>query len=134
MPFYKRDGASLLDGQTVAGPSYFLTEETRQQFTYPVDGWYWFASLDTAMVGLALGPDEVTIRQAELAMNETTWNGTNLLAQVNAIVAGAGQEAQITWRRSTTVQRSNALFQQVVQLLGLTESKVNELFALAKTK
>lgn len=41
--FYKLDGDQLLYGPNfVYGPAFTLLRENKDQYTYPVDGWYWF--------------------------------------------------------------------------------------------
>jgi len=42
--FYKEENGELLYGQVVLNKNYELRKETHEQHTYPVDGWYWFAS------------------------------------------------------------------------------------------
>jgi len=41
--FYKIDG-ELLCSNYVCGPAYELVNENHEQYTYPVEGWYWFAT------------------------------------------------------------------------------------------
>jgi hypothetical protein len=41
--FYKKDGINLLYGKNfVLNSAYELRRETKDQHTYPVDGWKWF--------------------------------------------------------------------------------------------
>lgn len=40
--FYKLDGDLLFGPNYVLNSNYELRRETRDQNTYPVDGWYWF--------------------------------------------------------------------------------------------
>ena len=43
--FYKNDGGTLLYGPNfVLNANYELRKETKDDHTYPVDGWYWFDS------------------------------------------------------------------------------------------
>ena len=43
--FYKLDGDQLLYGPNfVINANYELKRENKDQYTYPVDGWYWFDS------------------------------------------------------------------------------------------
>lgn len=44
--FYKNDGGLLYGPNFVLGPygAYELRKETRDEHTYPIDGWYWFDS------------------------------------------------------------------------------------------
>jgi len=51
MTFYKRDGDTLLEAPTtVIGPGYELYAENHSEYTYPVEGWYWFDSIDDVPV------------------------------------------------------------------------------------
>jgi len=53
MTFYKRDGDTLLEAPTtVIGPGYELYAENHSEYTYPVEGWYWFEDMDAAEAGL----------------------------------------------------------------------------------
>lgn len=51
MPFYKKNEDSIMNGGTrLAGPNGLdLSEETKDQFTYPQQGWYWFDTFDDAI-------------------------------------------------------------------------------------
>jgi hypothetical protein len=41
--FYKNENGDLLHGPNfVLNANYELRKETKDQHTYPVDGWYWF--------------------------------------------------------------------------------------------
>lgn len=47
--FYKLDNDSLLYAPNfVDSPTFLLTKETKDNFIYPMDGWYWFDDEDTA--------------------------------------------------------------------------------------
>ncbi len=47
--FYKKDGDQLLHGPNfVLNKDYELRRETKDQPTYPVDGWSWFDSEEEA--------------------------------------------------------------------------------------
>jgi len=49
MSFYKYDSEMLLEGPNfVLNKDYELRAETKDQHTYPVDGWYWFDTLEEA--------------------------------------------------------------------------------------
>lgn len=42
--FYKLDGILLYGPNFVINANYELRRETKDQHTYPTDGWYWFDS------------------------------------------------------------------------------------------
>lgn len=46
--FYKYDAGLMYGPNFVEGPSFTLTRETHNDFTYPIEGWYWFDSEDVA--------------------------------------------------------------------------------------
>lgn len=51
--FYKKDGEELLFGPNfILNKDYELRRDTKDQYTYPVDGWNWFDSREEAESGL----------------------------------------------------------------------------------
>lgn len=49
--FYKLDGEELLYGPNfVENMNYQLYQQFHDQYTYPVDGWYWFDSEEEAKI------------------------------------------------------------------------------------
>ena len=46
--FYKIDGDLLYGPNFVLNASYELSRETKDQYVYPIDGWYWFESEEQA--------------------------------------------------------------------------------------
>jgi hypothetical protein len=47
--FYKNDEGQLLYGPNFVISSWYdLRKETKDQYTYPIDGWYWFDSEESA--------------------------------------------------------------------------------------
>jgi len=46
--FYKYDGMVLFGPNFVLNANYELRRETKDNFDYPVDGWYWFDNEDDA--------------------------------------------------------------------------------------
>lgn len=77
-------------------------------------------------------PKQVTMRQAQLALL-----GAGLLDLVEdaiaAIPGDAGRAAQITWTKSSAVQRTNPLINQLAAGLGLTGQQIDALFIQAAT-
>jgi hypothetical protein len=57
--FYKLDGSLLYGPNYVLNADYELRRETRDDHSYPVDGWYWFDTEDEARLffSLPLEPD-----------------------------------------------------------------------------
>ena len=46
--FYKLDGILLYGPNFVLNANYELRKETKDQYTYPTDGWYWFDTEEEA--------------------------------------------------------------------------------------
>ena len=46
--FYKLDGTLLYAQQWVRNANYELNAELKDTYTYPIEGWYWFDTLDEA--------------------------------------------------------------------------------------
>jgi hypothetical protein len=78
-------------------------------------------------------PNEVTMRQARLALL-----GAGLLDSVEPALAEIAdvttrRAAEIAWEYSTEVQRDDALVMQLAGALGLTADQVDDLFRAAAT-
>ncbi len=56
--FYKLDGDLLYGPNFVLNANYELRKETHTEYTYPVDGWYWFDSEEQARIFFDLPPKE----------------------------------------------------------------------------
>lgn len=56
--FYKLDGILLYGPNFVLNATYELRKETKDQHTYPTDGWYWFDTEEEAYAffGVELPP------------------------------------------------------------------------------
>ena len=52
--FYKLDGQLLFGPNFVLNAAYELRRDTKDQYSYPVDGWYWFDSEERAREFLRL--------------------------------------------------------------------------------
>ena len=46
--FYKHDGDVLFGPNFVLNANYELRRETKEEHTYPTDGWYWFDTKEDA--------------------------------------------------------------------------------------
>jgi hypothetical protein len=135
MGFYKRDNETLLQAPNfVHAPNYSLTAENHAEHTYPVDGWYWFDTLDEAMVEFITQPDVPTvtalqgmlaIQQAGLVAGFNAWKAS--LDPVEDFATIAFFEKAQTWRRN------NPYLIQGATALGLNDEQLNQLFVLAAT-
>lgn len=54
--FYKLDGGLIFGPNFVLNKDYQLRRETKEQYTYPVDGWYWFDTTEEAEVFFGIAP------------------------------------------------------------------------------
>ena len=133
MSFYKRNGEELLVAPNfVHAPDYSLTAETKDEHTYPVDGWYWFDTLDAAMDGMRTVTDvqSVSMRQARLALH-----AAGLLTLVDAAIASMSEPertaAQITWEFAQTVDRQFGMVPELAASLGMTDAQIDDLFITA---
>lgn len=55
--FYKNDGGIVLYGANfVLNANYELRKNKYDQYTYPVDGWYWFDDASTAYQFFGIEP------------------------------------------------------------------------------
>lgn len=77
-------------------------------------------------------PQEVTMRQARLALN-----AIGKLSAVDAAIAAMPEptktQAQITWEFSSMVQRSQPLVLSLGSALGLSSADIDQLFVTADT-
>jgi hypothetical protein len=131
--FYKIDGGEhIVSANGVSAPAFSLTEETHTEHTYPVDGWYWYATAAEALEGLSVMAGSVTALQGMQALR----------------VAGKA-EAFVTWRntldpvddfeiiafldKARRWERNNPILQAAATALGFTDAQVDNLFVLAAT-
>lgn len=56
--FYSKD-FMLRAGKFVFGPGYTLLRQEKDEYTYPVHGWYWFDSAEEAFAAFELTPEEI---------------------------------------------------------------------------
>lgn len=73
-------------------------------------------------------PQSVSMRQAELALLEA-----GLLDDIELLIPSLPRADQISWKRASTVERSNPLVAYVQQAKGLTDLQIDDLFIRAAT-
>lgn len=104
---------NLVDGAgAVRGATY---DPDTQQFTPPQS--------------VAVVPESVTMRQAEIALLES-----GNLAAVESWVETQGGELKSYWKRSQVVRREHAFVDAARVELGLTSQQMDSLFVLAASK
>lgn len=132
MPFYKRENEEIQVAPTfVSGPGFVLNVENKNEYKYPVEGWYWFETLDEAMRFFSTPQDSVTMRQARLALLDA-----GLLQVVEGTIAQMPEPqksaALIEWEYAGTVERTHPLLAQVLPAMGVTETDIEALFQKAR--
>lgn len=129
MSFYKRQNETLLSAPTfVAGPGINLQAENYATYTYPIDGWYWYDTLDEALEAMkTVNPViSVTPRQARLALVEF-----DILDAVITWINAADIKTQIDWEFALEIRRDWPPIAACATALGLTEAQLDSLFEYA---
>lgn len=98
MPFYKKQDGQLVSGEFIDGPGYMLSEVGKDEHTYPVDGWYWFESLDAAIAGLANAPETLSPSEVAKAARAAAVEAITVTTQSGKVFDG-NEDAQ---RRMTS--------------------------------
>lgn len=126
--FYKKESEELINGgELISTPSVTLTKETKDLYTYPQDGWYWFDTFDEALqffAGLKLS-NSITPRQARFVLLDE-----GLLDNVEAIVK-LDRKYEIYWEYATEIIRDDVVLLQLATALEITSEKLDEMFIKA---
>jgi len=56
--FYKIDNGELLFGQYIESLDYKLSLDTKDNYTYPIDGWYYFETIAIARQFFNIVPEQ----------------------------------------------------------------------------
>jgi hypothetical protein len=131
MAFYKKDNEQLTIADFVTGRDYVLSEAGKDEHSYPIDGWYWFADLDAALTGLANAPAPTTAATKRQICRALLQMG--LLDIVEAEVATMSREAQVDWATATEIERTHTFVLEMQVKQNLTDQQMDDLFTLAKT-
>jgi hypothetical protein len=126
--FYKKENDELLSAPNfVAMPDITLTAEEKDQHTYPINGWYWFDTLDDAISFYAKpATDSITPRQIRLQLS-----AIGMRQVVEDYVATSSLDIKDWWEFSTFFERDNALLVEVATKLGMTSEQLDQFFAEA---
>ncbi len=126
--FFKKENEELINGgELISTPSVTLTKETKDLYTYPQDGWYWFDTFDEALqffAGLKLS-NSITPRQARFVLLDE-----GLLDNVEAIVK-LDRKYEIYWEYATEIIRDDVVLLQLATALEITSEKLDEMFIKA---
>ena len=132
--YYKRDNEILQQVSEVHAPDFVLTPDNHATHQYPIDGWYWFDTLDAALAGMISPPDVPTvsalqgmlaIQSAGLVAGFDAWKAG--LDPIDDFAVVAFFEKAQTWRRDNPYLIQGAI------ALGLTDEQLDQLFILAAT-
>ena len=124
--FFKKESEDLINGgELISTPSVTLTKETKDEFNYPIDGWYWFDTLDEALVFFAglKSSDSITMRQARLYL----LSKKGLLSMVDNIVS-QNEAWKIEWEYATDVVKNSPLVVALASQLGLSAEAIDIMF------
>lgn len=126
--FYKKEENEILNGgDTVCTPSVVLTASTKDEFTYPQDGWYWFDTFDEALAFFAglKNSDFITMRQARLYLLSK-----GLLGMVDSIIS-QNEAWKIEWEYATDVVKDSPLVAALASEVGLSVEDIDLMFSEA---
>ena len=125
MSFYKRDGEELLVAPNfVRAPDYDLFADQKDSYTYPVDGWTWYDTLDAAMASMQTTAQTISPVQAKIILHRY-----GLLDTANAAVAAADVETQLAWSAATGFARTSPILNGMATTMGLTPAQLDTMFA-----
>lgn len=128
MPFFKKTDEELITAPNfVHGPGFSLVEADHETHQYPVDGWYWFPSLMSAMAFFSTPEDEITSTQAKVFLIRNGY-----MARVLEALASANEETRLVWEEAATFRLSSPTLQGVAYLLGWSQEQILAMFAEAK--
>lgn len=137
MPFYKKQDTKLLSSEFVDGSGYTLSETGKDEYSYPVDGWYWFANLDDAILAFSRGAVaeesdiQITRRQGRLILLQY-----GLLDTVETMIANIEDPIQrktaMVEYESDTWSLNNPTLLSLANQLGLDYEQLKRLFEEAK--
>ena len=125
MPFYKKHNEELLVSEFVDGQDYMLSETSKDEYTYPIDGWSWFENLDAAISGISSGLDSSVISMAQCREQLIR---LGLDDEVEAILASIPDPVKqkiykSAWEYSTVVKIDNAMLLELAPMLSIDLDK-----------
>ena len=65
MPFFKLDADDLQETNHLDGLGFSLCELSKNDYTYPVEGWHWFANSADARVFFGLPAEDLTLLEPQ---------------------------------------------------------------------
>jgi hypothetical protein len=142
--FYKNEDNNMLYApETVSGPYYFLSKDEFQNYTYTIDGWYYFNTENEAkdFFGLSNLEEQVqalktSIRGVRISARQIRlWllqNGISL-QMVNDAISSIEDtflrdSVSIEWEYAPYIERNHFMLIPLAQALGLTEQDIDRGF------
>lgn len=133
MPFYKTANQTTLIGPSEVIKDIvteeIITDLNKDQFTFPIDGWYWFENVNDAINQL-IKVSDVTRAQAKLALKQF-----GLLSAVESIMSNpeTPEEYKIAWKDAVMFKRNSPTVIALSQVLTLDEEALDNIFKFAST-
>lgn len=133
MPFYKTANQTTLIGPSEVIKDIvteeIITDLNKDQFTFPIDGWYWFENVNDAINQL-IKVSDVTRAQAKLALKQF-----GLLSAVESIMSNpeTPEEYKIAWNDAVMFKRNSPTVMALSQVLTLDEEALDNIFKFAST-
>lgn len=133
MPFYKTANQTTLIGPSEVIKDIvteeIITDLNKDQFTFPIDGWYWFENVNDAINQL-IKVSDVTRAQAKLALKQF-----GLLSAVESIMSNpeTPEEYKIAWNDAIMFKRNSPTVMALSQVLTLDEEALDNIFKFAST-
>jgi hypothetical protein len=123
--FFKKDESSIMSAEYVETPSAILMEITKDEHTYPIEGWYWFETLDDAITFYANKQDanSITPRQIRLQLS-----AIGMRQAVEDYVAASSLDIKDWWEFSTYIERTSPLVIDAATQLGMTSEQLDQFF------
>ncbi len=128
MPFYKKEGESFLSAEIISFPDKTLSIDTKIAYTFPVDGWYWFDTLDAAISFYA---NQTTVPVINSVQVRLQLNTIGARQAVEAYVAAASQDIKDWWEFSLHFARDNLMLIEAATQIGLTTEQLDLFFVEA---
>lgn len=126
--FFKKESEDLINGgELISTPHVTLTKETKDEYTYPQDGWYWFDKFDEALQFFATQNSELSITplQAKLQLLEE-----GLLDAVEVMVK-TNKKVELYWTNAQKFYRNDEILLGMATALGLSDAQLDDLFMKA---
>lgn len=134
MSFYKVSGEDLqVAPNSVHAPDYTLLAETHLANTYPVDGWYWFDTLQEAMTQLVRVPIAGVPQVISKRQGRAQLKAEGLLTSVEAYMVSLATDdlTRMAYEDATEWRRTDPNVLAMMTMLGKTAADADAFFTAA---